>query len=478
MNDTAGDSPTEAGRRHPRRMLAVLITPLFMALVSVSVINVALPSIQSGLRTDSTHLQWVISGYALSFGMLLIPAGRAGDARGRRRLFLVGLSLFVIGSALSALAPTILVLNVARVLQGIGSGLLNPQTIGMIHRTFSGQDRAMAFALMGTTVGVSTAIGPVLGGVLIGALGPELGWRWIFGMNVPIGLVALVGAMRWLPQDRLPRGARSPDLDPVGALLLGATVLGIMLPFLERGTHGLIWGTPVLALGLAYAWVRWEKRYARSGREPMVRVEIFRQKAFTAGLALISVHFVGITSVWISVAVFVQMGLGASALVSGLIGLPASVLNAITAQIAGRHVLRLRRLVVVIGFCLAITGLLGTIAVLGPVADGTLPIWAVAIPLALLGPAQGCIVSPNQTLTLEQIDVRYGGVAGGILQTGQRLGGATGTALIPGILFQLVETGHAWTTAMTVALLLIAGLATIALVIAVADHRRERRAPD
>ena len=129
------------------------------------------------------------------------------------------------------------------------------------------------------------------------------------------------------------------------------------------------------------------------------------------------------------------MGLGAAALVSGLIGLPASVLNAITAQIAGRHVLRLRRLVVVIGFCLAITGLLGTIAVLGPVADGTLPIWAVAIPLALLGPAQGCIVSPNQTLTLEDVPTAVGGTAGGVMSTAQRMGTAVGNAVITSVFF-------------------------------------------
>lgn len=456
-------------------MLAVLIAPLFMALVAVSVINVALPSIQSSLESDSTHLQWVISGYALSFGVLLIPAGRLGDATGRRRLFMIGLSIFTVGSVISALAPSILVLNVARVLQGIGSGLLNPQTIGIMQRTFTGQARAMAFALMGTTVGLSTAIGPVMGGMLIGMLGPDLGWRWIFGMNVPVGVLALIGAARWLPCDERPRDARRPDLDPVGTVLLAISVLGVMLPFLERKAHGLALATPVLALGVLGVWVWWERRYSRLGRQPMVRVDIFTQPAFRNGIALITVHFIGITSVWISVALFVQLSLGASALEAGLVGLPASILNAIAAQVAGRHVLRMRRLVVILGFGFAIAGLLGAMAVIPFVNSGAWPLWVLSIPLSLLGPAQGCIVSPNQTLTLEQVDARFGGVAGGILQTGQRLGAAMGTALIPGILFQLVETGNSWAVAMNAALALIVALAAIALLIAVLDRRREAR---
>lgn len=456
-------------------MLAVLLMPLFMALVSVSVINVALPSIGEGLHADSTHLQWVVSGYTLAFGVLLIPAGRAGDATSRRRLFLIGLSLFVVGSAISALAPSILVLNAARVLQGVGSGLLNPQTVGMIQRQFSGQRRATAFALMGTTVGVSTAVGPVLGGALIGALGPDLGWRWIFGMNVPIGIIALGAATRWLPRDVAP-GAGRPDLDPVGGVLLTSSVLAVMLPFLERNAHGLVWATPAGGAVLLAVWVWWEQRYARVGRQPMVRIGIFRDRAFSAGLALITVHFVGITSLWISVALFVQMGLGVSALQSGLLGLPASLLNAITAQVAGRHVLRLRRVVVILGLGLAIAGLLSTATLLPVVADGRLPVGVMACTLSLIGVAQGCIVSPNQTLTLEDVDVRYGGVAGGILQTGQRLGSAVGTAIIPGVLFGAVESGRSWVTAMTLALVLIASTASVALVIAVIDRRRELRA--
>src|SRR5690606_7234333 len=172
-------------RRKP--LLAVLLIPLFMALIAVSVINVALTAIGEGLEASTEQLQWVISGYALAFGMLLVPAGRIGDATGRRRMFLIGVSIFTLGSLLSGIAPNADILNLARILQGLGSGLLNPQTVALIQQHFRGQDRARAFALLATTVAVATAIGPVVGGALIQVLGPEWGWRWMFLMNVPIG---------------------------------------------------------------------------------------------------------------------------------------------------------------------------------------------------------------------------------------------------------------------------------------------------
>ncbi|MGO3479515.1 MAG: MFS transporter, partial [Brachybacterium tyrofermentans] len=189
-------APTPPVRRKP--LLAVLLAPLFMALIAVSVINVALTAIGESLDADSGGLQWVISGYALAFGMLLVPAGRAGDATGRRRMFVIGVGIFTLGSLLSGLAPSVETLNIARILQGLGSGLLNPQTVALIQQHFRGQDRARAFALLATTVAVATAIGPVIGGLLIQILGPDQGWRWMFLMNIPIGLVAILGAFKYI----------------------------------------------------------------------------------------------------------------------------------------------------------------------------------------------------------------------------------------------------------------------------------------
>lgn len=460
---------------HRRRLLVVLLVPLFMALIAVSVINVALTAIGHSLDATSEGLQWVISGYALSFGVLLVPAGRLGDATGRRRILIVGVSIFTLGSLLSGLAPSVEVLNAARVLQGIGSGLLNPQTVALIQQHFRGQARAKAFALLGTTVAVATAIGPVIGGLLIQVLGEDVGWRWMFFMNVPIGVIAVVGALLWIPDDRV-RGRRV-DLDPVGTVLLTLAILGVMLPFLERGVNPLIWlcipaGLLVLAL-----WWSWEHRYKRAGRPPMVDPEIFSGAAFRNGIIIVSVYFLGATSVWIIVPLFLQMHLHHTAFEASLLGLPSSIAAAFSSQIAGRYVLTLGRRMVIYGFLVSFTGLLGVALLVGFVESGVVPFWVLAAPLTLMGVSQGMTISPNQTLTLNSVDPRYGGVAGGVLQLGQRLGAAVGTALIPGIIFSLTESGTAWQEAFIIALVVIMALTLAALLVSVRDRARERATP-
>ena len=461
-------------RRKP--LLAVLLAPLFMALVAVSVINVALTAIGESLDASSGGLQWVISGYALAFGMLLVPAGRAGDATGRRRMLVIGIGIFTLGSLLSGFAPSVEILNVSRILQGIGSGLLNPQTVGLIQQHFRGQDRARAFAFLATTVAVATAVGPVIGGLLIQILGPNWGWRWMFLMNVPIGIGAIVGAFRYIPDDRA-RGKGRPDLDPVGTILLCLAILGIMLPFLERGVNALVWlsfPAGLLVLGL---WWTWERRYKSRGSSPMVDTAIFANRAFRNGILIVSVYFLGATSVWIIVPLFLQMHLHHTAFEASLLGLPSSIAAAISSQIAGRYVLTLGRRMVIAGFGAAFLGLLGTTLLAGFVESGAVAFWWLAAPLMLMGLSQGMTISPNQTLTLNSVDPRFGGVAGGILQLGQRLGAAIGTAMIPGIIFSLTVGGTAWLEAFTIALVIIMALTLAAMGVSFADRAREKEAP-
>ena len=467
-------SPSPPVRRKP--LLGVLLAPLFAALVAVSVINVALAAIGEGLDADSGDLQWVISGYALAFGILLVPAGRAGDATGRRRMFIIGVGVFTLGSLLSGIAPTVEILNLSRILQGIGSGLLNPQTVALIQQHFRGQDRARAFALLATTVAVATAIGPVLGGGLIQLLGPELGWRWMFLMNVPVGVVAIIGAFRYIPDDKL-RSGRLPDLDPVGTVLLSAAILGIMLPFLERGVSPLVWLSFPAGLMVLGLWWAWEQRYRRRGRAPMVDTAIFANRAFRNGILIISVYFLGATSVWIIIPLFLQMHLQHTAFEAALIGLPSSAAAAISSQVAGRYVLTLGRRLVIVGFGIAFTSMLLTAIMSGFVENGTLSFWWLAAPLTLMGLSQGMTISPNQTLTLNSMDPRFGGVAGGILQLGQRIGAAIGTAMIPGILFSLTESGTPWLEAFVIVVSIIMGLTLVAMGFSIADRAREKQAP-
>lgn len=456
-------------------MLVVLLAPLFMALVAVSVLNVALTAIGESLGSSSEGLQWVLSGYALSFGLVLVPAGRLGDATGRRRMLLIGVAVFTVGSLLSGLAPGTGSLNLARVVQGLGAGLFNPQTVGLIQRYFRGQARASAFALLATTVAVATAIGPVIGGLLIQLLGADAGWRWMFLMNVPIGLAVLVLGMRWLPDDRRHGTGRRPELDPVGILLLTIAVLAVMVPFLSRGGSHLIWLSLPAGLLILLAWAWWESRLLERGRTPMVDLRIFSSSAFRNGILIISVYFLGSTSIWIIVPLYLQMHLEHSAFEASLLGLPSSVAAMISSQVGGRYVLRLGRRLVIAGFLVVLLGLGAVALTAGQVESGALPFWVLALPLTLIGLSQGMTISPNQTLTLGAVDPRYGGVAGGILQLGQRLGQAVGTALIPGILFTVVHSGGAWIDAFTIALVAIMVVTTLALGVTILDRRREIR---
>lgn len=509
------------------RVLTTLMVPLFMALLALSVINVALPVIGESLAADSSGLQWVVSGYALSFGLLLVPSGRLGDTTGRKRLFLVGVAVFIVGAVIAGFASNIGMLNAARVVQGLGSGMLNPQTFGLIQKYFRKEARARAFATMATTVSVATASGPLVGGVLIEALGDDLGWRAMFLINVPLGVLALVLGRLWLPDDRriptppdmgpdvggsrarareLARQGREeidddevalatdraiastaarapasrprrqrPDLDPVGIGLLGVAVLALMLPFLGRETPPAYWALVPAGLALLGVFVWWERRYERSGRPPLVNPEIFRDAGFRNGMIIVSIYFIGGTSLWIVMPLYLQFHLGYAPIDSAFISLPASVCAAVSAQVAGRFVLRLGRRLVVVGFSVTISALVAFIVLAGFVETGALSYLVFMVPAAFVGTAQGMTISPNQTLTLRAVDPEYGGVAGSIISLGQRMGTAVGTAIVPGVLFGIVASQGDWLLAFRAAIGIIAILATAALAFSIVDRRREKR---
>src|SRR5690606_35480931 len=186
-----------------------------MSLLDVSIVNVALPTIRTSLGASESDLQWIVSGYALTFGLVLVPAGRFGDARGRRDVFVLGVGLFTLASAAAGLAPSAGLLITARLLQGIGAGIMHPQISGLIQQLFRGAERGRAFGWLGTTIGISTAVGPLLGGILIQLAGSPEGWRWIFFVNLPIGLLAIGLAFRVIP-GYLRRAARRESRSPGG----------------------------------------------------------------------------------------------------------------------------------------------------------------------------------------------------------------------------------------------------------------------
>ncbi|MFT0846210.1 MFS transporter [Actinomycetaceae bacterium L2_0104] len=460
-----------------QRILVVLLSALFLSLITVSSVNVALPSIQQGIGASSTELQWVLSGYSLAYGVVLVAAGRAGDLLGRSRLFLVGVTVFMLASIVAALAPTALVLNLARAVMGIGAGMYSPQVSGLIQQHYQGAERARAFGMFGAVVGSAVAIGPVIGGLVLGALPPDLGWRMTLGINVPFALTAVILGYLWLP--RPPRGQRETDaprqrqdLDPIGALLLGAAIFLVMLPFMIASDNVAAWWFLPAGLIVLLGWLAWERGYRARGRSPMVDLSMFRIRTFSMGAAMITVFFAGSTTIWVLIALFAQNGMGESALVSGLLGLPAALVSIYSAPLAGRLVVRWGRKIVIYGLILNLIGLGLTAWVSVLIADGA-SIWLLSLSTLPIGFGGGWITSPNQALTLRDVPVANGGTAAGVMQTGQRIATAVGTAAVTGIFFHQLPKGYA--SALDAGYLLIGFFVVVALIIALVDAAKDRR---
>ena len=464
-----------------QRLLPTLLIPAFVTLLAVSSVNVILPAVSQDLSAGTAGLQLVVSGYSLVFGVVLVPAGRAGDVMGRGRIFVIGMILFGVGSLASGLAPDVVTLNLARVVMGVGSGLLNPQVAGMIQQYYSGESRGRAFGLFGAVIGVSVAVGPVLSGGLIGWLGDDWGWRASFLINVPLVLLGVWAAHRYLPDSAWHRqdggsgaGRDRVDLDPVGMVLLAAGTLLIMIPFMEASAGAWVWGLEAAGIGIVSAWVAWERRYRARGGVPMVDLSLLTIPSFAYGSLAIAVYFLGYTSVWIIVAQYVQAGLGSTALVSGAVGFPAALAGSVAAAVAGRRVIRVGRVMVLGGMAAGMAGLLASVGIIHMHARAGWSPWWLTLTLLLLGVGQGLVVSPNQTLSLVDVPLEYAGAAGGILQTGERIGTSIGIAAITGLTFR-VSHSSGWDVAAQVGLLAVVAAIAVSAAIAAVDLRLAAR---
>jgi EmrB/QacA subfamily drug resistance transporter len=465
------------GVADPRRWHALAVTQLaaFMVLLDVSIVNVALPSIERGLAVSAATAQWVVSGYALALGLTLVPAGRLGDSLGRRRMFLIALAAFVVTSALTGAAPSTGLLIAARLLQGVAGGMLIPQNSGLIQELFSGAERGRAFGILGATVGLATAAGPVIGGLILATVQGADDWRWVFYVNVPIGLVALVLAARLVPATT---GARSPHthLDLLGSLLLGGGVLSLLIPLVDTGSGGPtrlwpLWGVSASLLAV-FCW--WEVRTMRRGRQPLLDPRLARTPGYAAGVGVGMVYFLGFTGIWLVLALFLQDGLGYTPLRSGLTVTPFAVGVAVAAVIAGRLVSRFGRWLTVCGLTAVVAGLIVTALVLRHTGDTAA--WATIGPLFVAGLGGGMVTSPNMTLTLQHVPVAMAGAAGGAVQTAQRIGAAIGTATLTMIFYHaLTGTGHDYRVAVSDALLAAVGFMVLALLLALAETRHRPR---
>jgi EmrB/QacA subfamily drug resistance transporter len=463
----------------PRRWkaLAVCLVGGFMVLLDVSIVNVALPSIRTGLSASQSELQWVVSGYALTFGLLLVPAGRIGDVRGRRTMFVVALGLFTLASLACGLAPGSMFLVIARLVQGLAGGLLTPQISALIQQLFSGRERGTAFGAFGTVVGISTAIGPLLGGALIAAFGTDVGWRWVFFINLPIGLAAMPLAWRLLPEPE--RGERHRhDYDPVGVGLLGVGIVVLLLPLVqEQQWKGSAkwWLIPAAALLLA-GFVAWEFRYTRRGKEPLVELALFRMRSYSFGSSMITLFFAGFTPLFFVFTLYLQTGLRYTALEAGLAITPFAVGSAFAAALGGRIVHRFGRALVAVGLLMVVVGFIGTLVAVHLVPENGTG-WATLAPLLVGGLGAGLVIAPNQALTLSEVPVQRAGTAGGLLQVGQRIGAAVGIAAVGSVFFARVAAteGRDFASAFEHGMIVATAFVVAAFLLATVDVLVDRR---
>jgi EmrB/QacA subfamily drug resistance transporter len=413
--------------------MALVLAGFFMTLLDTTIVNVAIPSIQANLAASNSSIEWVVSGYALAFALTLIPGGRLGDRFGRRRLFVLSLAGFTVMSLLCGLATSSGELVGFRVAQGAAAGMLNPQVLAFIQITFLPRERGKAFAFYGATAGVSTALGPLLGGLLISADLGGLDWRPIFFLNVVIGIPAMLAALRLLPESK----GRGGDLDPVGVGLISVALVLVVYPLVEGRQAGWpAWAIAALAAAAPAlaVFVLWQRRRIRAGSPPLVDIRLFRHRAFTAGVALVIAYFAGFTSVFFTLSLWLQIGLGRSALAAGLTILPfavGSLAGSLSSHVAARRfgprILQIGTGMVVIGFATTLM----TVHLRGAGTPGPLLLPS----LAFAGIGSGLTIAPNTNLVLARVPGQDAGAAGGVLSTAQRVGTAVGIAVVGMLLF-------------------------------------------
>ncbi|WP_245791174.1 MFS transporter [Actinacidiphila rubida] len=404
-----------------------------LPMVDFFIVNVALPTIDRDLHAGPAVLEMVVAGYGVAYAVLLVLGGRLGDMFGRRTLFLWGLATFALTSLACGIAPSAWTLVGARVAQGAASALLLPQALATIQAATSGSRRATALSYYGATAGVASVVGQVLGGVLVSADIAGSGWRAIFLVNVPVAAVALVLALKAVPETRSPHPAR---VDRPGTVLLGATLITLLLPLTEGRAAGWpVWAWVLLALSplFAAAFVAVERRGERTGGNPLLPPSLLRLHSVRSGLMLVVPFCLGFGGFMFVLAVAMQDGLHFGALKAGAALVPLCAAFFAASLLGPRAVARFGRRTVTAGSLIQGAGLL--------VLAGTflwgwphLGVWALAPGMAIAGFGQGFVLPLIFRIVLSEVPPAQAGVGGGAMATTQQSSLALGVATL-GTLF-------------------------------------------
>ena len=428
---------TDTFRRGP---LAVLLTGTFLIVLDFFVVNVALPSIQRDLDADATALEWLVAGYGLSFGGLLLVASRVADRWGRRRVFVLGTGLFVLSSAACGLAPDVDTLLAARLVQGAAAAAIGPTVLSLIGDVYAGPHRVRALGAYATVMGVAAASGQLVGGLLIHLDLAGSGWRSIFLVNVPIGIAALVAAPRLLPDTRV----ATPRPDAFEALLVVGALTALVLPLVEGQRQGWpLWTWLTLAAAVvlgALAAMRGRSLRAQ-GAAPLVDAEAMRSRPVAAGLLGLTVLFTGMAAYFLVLALYLQDGRGLGALASGAVftavAVPYMVGTRNAAQVLGRLGARSAITAAALTFG-AGHGLL--LLAVGQIGVGGSVLWLVP-GLAIGGVGMGVALSGLVGVVLGSVQPQHAGTVSGTSSTLQQVGNAVGVALVGIVFFGRLDHG-------------------------------------
>jgi EmrB/QacA subfamily drug resistance transporter len=415
-------------RTNPWLVLVVLTTGFFMILLDTTIVNVAIPSMSAGLNTTLDQILWVLNAYILVYAVLLITAGRLGDLFGQRTLFAIGLFVFTLASALCGLSQNVGELIAARILQGVGGALLTPQTLSIITSLFPPERRGAAFGVWGGVAGLATLAGPTVGGAII----TYINWRWIFFINVPIGIGALIATFLIIPDLR---PGRHHGWDIVGVILTTGGLFAIVFGLIEGQRYS--WGEyaygvtipEIIAGGVALIiiFVVWERYQA----EPLVPLSLFAERNFAVANWIAAAISFGMLSLFLPITIYLQSVRGFSALTAGLTLAPMSVTSMIFAPFAGRLADRIGgKYILTTGITLFTIGFATFTFVAGPDSN-----WLTfLLPAIIAGAGMGMTFAPMTTVAMRNIQPRVAGAASGVLNTTRQLGAAIGSAVVGALL--------------------------------------------
>jgi EmrB/QacA subfamily drug resistance transporter len=467
-------TPSSAQTVHqpdPRRwlMLVVVLCAAFVDVLDGFIVNIALPSIEHELHASFAELQLVVAGYILAYAVLLVTGGRLGDLYGRKRLFLLGIGGFTLFSALCGVAPTALLLIIFRIAQGTAAALMYPQVISFIQVSFDQRERPRAFGYAAAIAGLASILGQVFGGFLLTANLFSMGWRSIFLVNVPIGILVVPAALLLLRESKMPGAHR---LDYGGISLLTLSLLLFVFPLVMGGSAGWPWWMLLcllLSVPALIAFLIYEQRVTMQGKTPLVSLVLFRHRRFSIGLLAITLASALFSALLFLLTFYLQTILHLTPLQAGLVFLAASIsfilaslLSSAVASRLGKRSLSVAAVLVTLAYVLVFLA-----------AQFLVPLWGMPpllVALFVSGFGMGLLGTPLLSKTLEEVVHDDAGVASGIYTTAQQMAGAFGVTLL-GLLdaFLTASDGnplHAFVISIVMIALLSLGLSLSVLPLA------------